>query len=347
MEDVAGQALGVHADEDVLHALDLALDQRDVLLLGEELPIRHCLELAVLGREPHRHRALDELLPPAPVLDEVGDGDHLQAVQLAERGEIRHAGHRPVVVHDLAHHTGRKQAGEPREVDRRLGLAGALEHAALLRAEREDVAGLDEVVSHRPRVDRDLDRPGAIVRRDSRRHAFARFDRHGEGGAERSLVVVGHRPQLELVAALGREAEADEPAAVRRHERDRLRRDELRRDRQVALVLAVGVVDDDHEAAAADVLDRLLDGRERRCRLLRAQVCRHVRIVDVSRAQSAARRTSRGRRPRGSRPGPAASAESVVASSVCGTSATAKASSLSSATVSDTPSTVIEPFSTQ
>ncbi len=75
--------------------------------------------------------------------------------------------------------------------------------------------------------------------------------------------MVRHRTQLELVAALGREAEADEPAAVGGHERDRLGRDELRRDREVALVLPVGVVDDDDEAARADVLDRLLDRRER------------------------------------------------------------------------------------
>ena len=34
-------------------------------------------------------------------------------------------------------------------------------------------------------------------------------------------------------------------------------------DRQVALVLAVLVVDDDHEPARADLLDRLLDRRER------------------------------------------------------------------------------------
>ena len=44
---------------------------------------------------------------------------------------------------------------------------------------------------------------------------------------------------------------------------------------------------------------------------------------------------------------PGRSEDRVVASSVCGTSATAKASELSSATVSETPSTVIEPFSTQ
>ena len=35
VEDVAGQALGVHADEHVLLAHDLAADERDVVLAGE------------------------------------------------------------------------------------------------------------------------------------------------------------------------------------------------------------------------------------------------------------------------------------------------------------------------
>ena len=55
-----------------------------------------------------------------------------------------------------------------------------------------------------------------------------------------------------------------EPTGVRRHEIDRIGRRELRRDRQVALVLAILVVDDDDHPALADVLDRLLDRRERR-----------------------------------------------------------------------------------
>ena len=55
-----------------------------------------------------------------------------------------------------------------------------------------------------------------------------------------------------------------------RHEVDRLGGRELRRDRQVALVLAIGRVDDDDEPALPDVLDRLLDGRERRHFLERA-----------------------------------------------------------------------------
>jgi hypothetical protein len=49
---------------------------------------------------------------------------------------------------------------------------------------------------------------------------------------------------------------------VGRHEVDRLWRRELGRDREIALVLAVGCVDDDDELALADVLERGLDGGE-------------------------------------------------------------------------------------
>ncbi len=39
--------------------------------------------------------------------------------------EVVATGHRAVVVHDLADHAGRGEAGEPRQVDRRLGVAGS------------------------------------------------------------------------------------------------------------------------------------------------------------------------------------------------------------------------------
>ena len=157
-------------------------------------------------------------------------------------------------------------------------------------------------------VDRDLDRAGAVVRRDAGRHALARLDGDGERGAERRLVLVGHLPQAELVAALLGEAEADEAARVRGHEVDRLGRRELRRDREVALVLAVLVVDDDDEAAGADVLDRLLDRRER---ALGARLGHQAHAPIVS--GSSPRRTSRARRPRGSPRRPARSCQRRVA----------------------------------
>ena len=124
------------------------------------------------------------------------------------------AGHRAVVAHDLADHAGRVEAGEPREIDGGLGLAGALQHAARPRPERLDVARLDEVVAVLGRVDRYVDRARAVVRRDAGRDALTRLDRVHEGRAERCLVVLGHRAEAELVAALLGEAEADEAAGA-------------------------------------------------------------------------------------------------------------------------------------
>src|SRR4029078_5738234 len=102
------------------------------------------LELAVLGREPDGDDALDELLRPLAVLDEVGDGDELEPVPLAIPDEVWHAGHRPVLVHDLAHDAVRGEGRKAREIDRGRGLARALEDPAGSRPEREKVAGRDE-----------------------------------------------------------------------------------------------------------------------------------------------------------------------------------------------------------
>src|SRR5690242_669360 len=102
------------------------------------------------------------------------------------------------------------------------------------------------------------------MRGDACRDPLTGLDRDREGRPERRLVALGHLLKAELVAALLGQTEADQATAVRSHEVDRFRSRELSRDRQIALVLAVGGVDDDHEPARADVLDRLLDGRERR-----------------------------------------------------------------------------------
>ena len=112
-------------------------------------------------------------------------------------------------------------------------------------------------------VDRDLDRVGAVVGRDPGADPAGRLDRDREGGLQRRLVLRRHQVEAELAAALRGQRQADQPARLLGHEVDRLRRRELRRHHQVALVLAVFAVADDDHPAAADLFDRLLDGRER------------------------------------------------------------------------------------
>ena len=307
VEDVAGEALGVDPDQDVLGAGHVALDHRDVVLVVDQGAVADGGELPEGGRQLGRDDPLDQLLGAPPIGDQVGDRDHLQVVLRAVVDQVGHARHRPVLVHHLADHPGRDQAGEPGEVDRRLGLTGALQDAAVLRLQREDVARLDQVPRLGVRIDRHLDRPRPVGGRDPGGDALASLDGDREGGLERRLVLGGHQVEAELLAALVGQREADQAAAVLRHEVDGLGRRELRRHRQVALVLPVLVVADDHHPPAADVLDRLLDrwrtgNRSSSSCLLGALghlgYSSVIRVTGSDRYQAGGGRSGRGRRTR-------------------------------------------------
>ena len=249
-------------DEHVLGAVDIALDHRHVVFVVDQGAVADRGEVAELGRQRGGDDPLDQLLLAPPVGDQVGDRDHLQAVALAVGNQVRNARHRAVVVHDLADDAGRSQAGEAGEVDRGLGLPGALQHPAVFGLEREDMAGLNQVMGSRVGVDRDLDRVGAVVGGDAGRDPVPGLDRDREGGLQRRLVLRRHQVEAKRIATFGGQREADQAAPLLRHEVDRLGRGELRRHRQVALVLAGLVVADDDHPPAANVLDRLLDRRE-------------------------------------------------------------------------------------
>ena len=73
VEHVAGETLRMHTHEHVALAGDAALDERDVVLVVDERAVADRLELAEGGGEAGRDDALDELVVPAPVGDQVGD----------------------------------------------------------------------------------------------------------------------------------------------------------------------------------------------------------------------------------------------------------------------------------
>ena len=238
---------------------------------------------------------------------------------------------------------------------------GAPEHAAQAGAEREDVSRLDEVVRRRARVDRDLDRARAVGRRDARGDALARLDRDREGRAERRLVVVassaaararrsaprsgrGRSARAPCVAMkLTASGVANCAAMVRSPSFSRSASSTTttnlpeRMSSIASSMVAKARLTCRSASTSRGGSSRAAIVRAERCRDLRSAVSRRSRRSTYLASTSTSRLTSR----------PGASAPSVVASSVCGTSATANESSASSAIVSETPSTVIEPFSTQ
>ena len=171
--------------------------------------------------------------------------------------------HRAVFFQNLADDAGGFEPRQPRQVDPALGLPGAHQHAALARAQWIDVAGADEFGAGGVLAHGLQDRGGAIAGRDSRAAGAPRGDRHGEGRAERRLVIADHHAQTELIDPLGRHRQANQPAPVLGHEVDRLGGGQFGGHAEVALVFALLVIHQDDHAAAADLLERFLDGDER------------------------------------------------------------------------------------
>ena len=241
---MAGGATGAQV---AAHERDVAFAAVDLALVGDHA------EFAVAGLDAGFAGADDVALMAQAVADELGDGEDPEAVLGAERDEVGDARHFAVVAHDFADDAGGIEAGQARQVDGGFGLAGAHQHAALARAQREDVAGTGEIGGGGFGIDGGADGVGAVGGGDAGGDAFAGFDGLSEGGAEARGVLLRHGEEAQVVGALFGEGQADEAAAVAGHEVDGFGRDVLGGQGQVAFVLAVLVIDHDHHAAGADL----------------------------------------------------------------------------------------------
>ena len=110
---------------------------------------------------------------------------------------------------------------------------------------------------------RDADRMRAVRRRDARRDAACRLDRHGEIGAVHRAIDRRHRREIELPSALLGDRHADQSATELRHEVDRLGRNAIGRNDEIAFVLAILFVDENDDAPFAKVSDDVLDRCDR------------------------------------------------------------------------------------
>ena len=251
-EDVAGEALGVHADQHVLAVADLAVDEGDVLALVVGAAVADRGERARHQRDDGLGDPLDQLVEALAVGDQVGDRDHAEVVLVGEDAQLLAAGHagRVLLADDLAERPRGAQPGQHGEVDGGLGVAGAAQHPAVLGPQRHDVPGAGQVGRGRPGVGEQPDGVGPVDGGDAGRDALARVDGDRVGGAAPVLVDPEHRRQVEPVGVLLGHRDADVARGVPDHERHEVGGRQLGGEDQVALVLAVLVVDDDDRPAA-------------------------------------------------------------------------------------------------
>ena len=158
------------------------MHQGQALLAGDPVPVDDRLPAAAAARgQAVFGVALQQVVVPDAVGDQVADGADPQAMPPGEADQLRQAGHAAVIIHDLADHAGRIEPGNASHIHRRLGMARTDQHAAVAGHEREDVTGTAQLVGAARTAYRNRDGAGSVGRRDAGRDAVPRLDRDGKG----------------------------------------------------------------------------------------------------------------------------------------------------------------------
>ncbi len=195
------------------------------------------------------------------VLDDLVDRHHGDPVVGREALEVRESSGGAVLAEYFADGRDRGKPGQASEIDGCLGVTAPFEHTPRACPEREHVARTLEVGRTGVGVEDAPDRVGAVAGTDAAARGHV-VDRNGERGVVAGAVGGDHRPHVELVEATRVARHAHETPCPTQHEVDRVGRDPTCGHREVALVLAVFVVDDEHHLAAADALQGFIDGCE-------------------------------------------------------------------------------------
>ena len=221
------------------------------------------------GRNPGLGDAFDMFFMLAAVLDEVGDGDQRKSVFIGEDAKFVGLGHRALVLlaDDLADRAGRSQPGHPGQVHGGLSVTGSAQHTAVLGAQRHHVSGFGEVVDATGRVGQQSHGGGPVRCGDPSSHTCFGVDGDGIGGSVLVLIHRIHGQQAEPVADRALQWHAQVAGGVADHEGDQFRGGFLGGEDEVALVLAVLVVDDDDGPPRCDVGNRPFDGVQPRHRV--------------------------------------------------------------------------------
>ncbi len=108
-------------------------------------------------------------------------------------------------------------------------------------------------------IEQTFDGGRTIVRGDAGGRQTARFDGNGEGRFVHGGILAHHLRNVQFVESRTDHRHADQPAGVLAHKVDRVGRDHLGGHDEIALVLAILVVEDDHHLPGTHVGDRVFD----------------------------------------------------------------------------------------
>ena len=130
-EHVAGDILSMHAHEDRIVRADLAHYHRQMHVAIDRVLKSDGTKSSINSRQISFDRATYENFLADAIVNQIGDGDDLQAMHDREVAQLRQPRHRAVFVHDFADDAGGIKPGNARNVHRRFRLTGTNQHPAL------------------------------------------------------------------------------------------------------------------------------------------------------------------------------------------------------------------------
>jgi hypothetical protein len=133
------------------------------------------------------------------------------------------------------------------------------EHTARLSHQRKNMPGLAQILRIRLRRNGSFHGVRAVVRRYSGGYTLGRLDGQRKVGAMRAVGVAHHERQTQLVAAFARQGQANEAAAIARHEVDVFGAHALGCHDEIALIFAILIVHQHRHLAGPEVIENLID----------------------------------------------------------------------------------------
>ena len=259
-KDIASHATGVHAYQYWLFGSPFALEYGDVLQAVALLAEGNDAEVAVFGGQVSLYALLHQAFLLQTVGDEVLDGDYLQTMLACHFLQLGHACHGAVLVENFNECRGRLQTAKACQVDGCLGVSCSLQYATVLGIEGVDVSWATEIGGFSGGVGQGTDGGGTVVCAHTGGATVQEIHGDRERSAQHAGVCLHLTLQFQFFGTAHGNGSAEYTASVLKHEVHLVFGNEFCCSDEVAFVLAVFIINHNHEFAFLEVYQSIFNG---------------------------------------------------------------------------------------
>ena len=258
-KDIACHAAGVHAHQYGFFGSPLALENGDVLQSVALLTEWNNAEVAIFRRQVGLYAFLHQAFLLQAVGYQVLDGNYLQAMLACHLLQLGHACHGSVLVENLDECRSRLKTAKASQVYGSLGVPCPLQHTTVLGIEWIDVSGTAKVGGFPCGVGQGTDSSGTVVRADTGSAPIQQIHGDGERSAQHAGVGLYLAFQFQFLGTAHGDGGTEYTASILQHEVHLIFSNQFRRSDEVAFILTVFVVYDNHELAFFEVCQSIFN----------------------------------------------------------------------------------------